>query len=175
MDKRLSYRNEDDKCYGATGMAIGILVFNGEDYLSSISLDEAPSAMVEMQDMFYFNGNPVLSAKSVWTRIKGSYDLSVAMLIGNLMCRSIVHDNKPVAEEHRKAIREMVAEEGKESCGLDDDEISRVFDKEYSILLRVFNHQGVQGVAHDFADTLKRRRRLSRLEVLEQLRALSMF
>ena len=58
--------------------------------------------------------------------------------------------------------------------GLEDDEINHVFDREYTILHRVFNHQGVQSIIHDFADTMKRRRTMSRLEILEQLRALSM-
>lgn len=174
MDKGLSYINEDDKCYGATGMAIGILVFNGEDFLSSISLDEEPADMVEMQDIYYFSGNPGLSAKSAWRRIKGNFDLSVAMLISNVMCRSMVLDRRGVSPEHKNLIRNIAQEEGEEVCGLESDEIARVFDREYTVLFRIFNHQGVHSVAHDFADTLKRRRRLSRLEILEELRALSM-
>ena len=174
MKNELAYRNEDDKCYGATGMAVGIMVFNGEEMLSSISLDEEPGAMVEMHDMYYFNGNPGLSASSAWRQIKENYELSVAMLISNIMCRSLVLDKVPVALNRKNIIRNTVAQEGRETCGLEDDEISRVFDREYTILFRVFNHQGVQSIIHDFADTLKRRRNMSRLEILEQLRALAM-
>lgn len=29
----MKYRNEGDKCYGITGMAIGITIWNGEDML----------------------------------------------------------------------------------------------------------------------------------------------
>lgn len=174
MENGLSYRNEDDRCYGVTGMAVGIMVFNGEDMLSAVCLDSAPDSMLEMEDMFYFNGNPGLSAKAAWSRIKANFDLSVAMLISNMMCRSMVLDHEAVAPEKRKTVHDIVAEEGRETCGLDDDEINRIFDKEYTILFRVFNHQGVHSVVHDFADTLKRRRRMSRLEILEQLRALSL-
>ncbi|MDE5687377.1 MAG: hypothetical protein K2I18_01970 [Paramuribaculum sp.] len=174
MENGLSYRNEDDRCYGVTGMAVGILVFNGEDMLSSVCLDAEPHSMIEMEDMFYFNGNPGLSAKSAWNRIKANFDLSVAMLISNMMCRSMVLDHETIAPDKRKIVHDIVAEEGKETCGLDDDEINKIFDKEYTILFRVFNHQGVHSVVHDFADTLKRRRRMSRLEILEQLRALSL-
>ncbi len=174
MKNELAYRNEDDKCYGATGMAVGIMVFNGEDLLSSMSLDAEPGSIMEMHDMFYFNGNPGLSAKSAWRQIKENYELSVAMLISNIMCRSLVLDKTPVALSRKNRIRNIVAQEGRETCGLEDDEISRVFDQEYTILFRVFNHQGVHGVIHDFADTLKRRRHMSRLEILDQLRALSM-
>lgn len=174
MKNELAYRNEDEKCYGATGMAVGIMVFNGEELLSSMSLDADPGSIMEMHDMFYFNGNPGLSAKSAWRQIKENYELSVAMLISNIMCRSLVLDKTPVSLSRKNRIRNIVAQEGRETCGLEDDEISRVFDQEYTILFRVFNHQGVHGVIHDFADTLKRRRQMSRLEILDQLRALSM-
>ncbi|MDE6263696.1 MAG: hypothetical protein K2M11_00980 [Paramuribaculum sp.] len=174
MKNELAYRNEDDKCYGATGMAVGIMVFNGEELLSSMSLDAEPGSIMEMHDMFYFNGNPGLSAKSAWRQIKENYELSVAMLISNIMCRSLVLDKTPVSLSRKNRIRNIVAQEGRETCGLEDDEISRVFDQEYTILFRVFNHQGVHGVIQDFADTLKRRRQMSRLEILDQLRALSM-
>ena len=40
--EKLSYTNEDDKCYGATGMAIGIVVFDGEDKLAGVGLDADP-------------------------------------------------------------------------------------------------------------------------------------
>ncbi len=69
--------------------------------------------------------------------------------------------------------RVLFRSEGRESCGLDDDEISRIFNQEYTVLFRVFNHTGVHGIVHDFADTFKRRRIMSRLEILEALRALS--
>ena len=36
----LKYIDEDDKCYGITGMAIGIMVCDAENLISSISLDE---------------------------------------------------------------------------------------------------------------------------------------
>ena len=174
MKNELAYRNEDDKCYGVTGMAVGIMVFNGEELLPSISLDREPGAMVEMHDMYYFNGNPGLSAKSAWNQIKENYELSVAMLISNIMCRSLVLDKVSVPLNRKNIIRNTVAQEGRETCGLEDDEINHVFDREYTILHRVFNHQGVQSIIHDFADTMKRRRTMSRLEILEQLRALSM-
>ncbi len=173
MKNELSYRNEDDKCYGATGMAVGLLVFNGEDMLSAVVLDAEPGEIMDMQDSFYFAGNPGLSAKSVWHTVKANFSLTAAMLISNIMCRRLVLDGVSVDPEVRAMIRDTVMEEGRDTCGLDDDELTALFDKEYTYLFRVFNHRTVQSVAHDFADALKRRRRLSRLEVLEELRALA--
>ena len=36
---RLSYNDERDKTYGITGMAITLVVLDGENYLSHINLD----------------------------------------------------------------------------------------------------------------------------------------
>ena len=171
--EKLSYTNEDDKCYGATGMAIGIVVFDGEDKLTGVGLDSAPGEMMEMHSNFYFSGNPGLSAKAAWAEIRENFSLTVAMLISNVMCRRMILDRSMVAPEVRKGLQDTVVEEGRETCSLDEDEARHIFDKEYTYLFRVFNHQGVHRVAHEFADTLKRRRLLSRLEVLEELRALS--
>ena len=44
-DTMLSYKNENDRCYGATGMAIGLVVFDGEDMLAGVSLDAPAHAM----------------------------------------------------------------------------------------------------------------------------------
>lgn len=174
MKSALSYKNEDDKCYGATGMVVGMVVLDGEDMLSAVSLDAVPGEIVEFTDGFYFAGNPGLSAKVAWAQIVHNYNLSLAMLISNVMCRSIVLDNTPVAPAVKEHLRRQAVDEGHESCSLEDDEINRLFDKNYSYLLRVFNHQGVQSVVNDFAKVLKRQRRLTRFEVMEQLRALSM-
>lgn len=37
--EKLRYTDETDRCYGAAGMAISLVVFDGEDILSAISLD----------------------------------------------------------------------------------------------------------------------------------------
>ena len=70
MKKQFSYKNEDDKCYGLTGMAIALVVFDGEDYLTTINLDaETSKEMMDFTDDFYFSGNPEFSAKNVWNQI----------------------------------------------------------------------------------------------------------
>ena len=39
----MKYRNEEDKCYGITGMAIGITIWNGEDMLYKLDLERGQS------------------------------------------------------------------------------------------------------------------------------------
>jgi len=174
MEHKLSYRNEDDKCYGATGMAVAVVVFDGEDKLAALDLDADADAMLEFAGDFYFSGNPGLSAKAAWNHILKNFNLEMAVTIANVMCRHMVLDRTNVSPQIKKTISQCVFEEGHRWCNLDDDEINRLFEKNYTYLFRVFNHRGVQDVVRDFADVLKRRRRLSRFDVVEQLRALSM-
>lgn len=175
MDTNLSYRNEDDRCYGATGMAVAIVVFDGEDMLSAVDLDApTPDALVEFDPQFYFSGSPVLSAKAVWNNILKNFNLETALAIANVMSRRMVLDGEPVTADMKQILERCVTDDAQHWCELQPDETHRLFEKNYTYLYRVFNHRGVQEVIHDFARTLKRRRRMSRLDVIEQLRALSM-
>ena len=74
MENELKYRNEDDKCYGVAGMTIGLLVFNGDKMLSSVSVDAPAGEMMDLTDDFYFSGNPQISASVVWRTL---YQLSL--------------------------------------------------------------------------------------------------
>ncbi|MCC8071142.1 MAG: hypothetical protein LIO90_05000 [Bacteroidales bacterium] len=170
----LRYKDEDDKCYGATGMAIGIVVFDGEEMLSAVSLDGDAADIMEMHDRFYFSGNPSLSAKSSWHQMISNFNITSAMLISNVLCRALVRNGVAVTPEVRKAIHDILVEEGHNECSLEADEIERLFNKNYSHLNRIFSHHGVQSIAHDFARVLKAQRRMTRSDVIEQLRALTL-
>lgn len=175
MKKQFSYKNEDDKCYGLTGMAIALVVFDGEDYLTTINLDaETSKEMMDFTDDFYFSGNPEFSAKNVWNQILKNFNLAMALSVGNVLCRRLVHESKPLERDKIKSLLQLMSEVGKESCELDTDETQHLFEKNLNYLNRIFSHHGVQSVAHDFAETLRSRRTMTRYEVVEQLRALSM-
>lgn len=174
METNLRYRSEDDRCYGATGMTVAFVVMEGEDLLSAVDLDAAADALIEYADEYYFAGNPGLSAKSAWNTILKHFNYSMAAVVGNVMCRRYVLDKSSLDAETKQHLLNLMIEEGNDTCNLEEDETRRLFDKNYVYLTRVFTHQGVQSVCHDFADALKRRRRMSRYEILEQLRALRM-
>lgn len=171
---KLNYKDEKDKCYGATGMAMGIVIFDGEDMLSAVNLDADPAGIIEFVESFYFSGNPRVSAKTSWNRILNSYNISMGVSMANILCRSLVMEGMAVDEETLGHLREIMIEEGRAACSLDDDEINSLFDKNYGYLRRVFSHSGVQSVAREFAETLTRMRRMSRAEVVDNLRALNM-
>lgn len=174
MEKKLSYTSEDDKCYGATGMAMAVVIFDGEDMLAGIDLDAQPNEMMRFTSDFYFNGNPGFSAKNAWNQILKNFNLAMAMSIGNVLCRNVVYQQSQLRQELADMLRSMMIEEGNANCALDEDETSHLFDKNFGYLNRVFNHHGVQSVAHDFARVLKARRSMTRMDVLEQLHPLTM-
>lgn len=174
MDINLKYTDESDKCYGVTGMAIGIVALDCESLLEALSLDAEPGESVKFSSEYYFSGNPRLSARIAWNEILKHFRLSMAMTISNVLCRSYVGNRRPVSDDVKAAMLDCILQEGHESCSLDDDEINTLFSNSFGYLNRLFAHHGVQSIAVDFARTLADRRVLSRNEVIEQLRALSM-
>lgn len=172
--EKFRYTDDSDRAYGAAGMAIGLVVYDGDDLLYSIDLDATPGDMLSLSPDFFFAGNPGVSAKAAWTQMVKNFNLGVAMLISNVMCRHMVHSGNDVPSDLAEELKNLAHEEGAGACALEADEVDRLFDKSYTYLWRVFSHRGVQAVAHDFASTLASRRTLSRLEILEQLHALSM-
>ncbi len=174
MDNNFKYSSEDDKCYGIAGMAVGMVVWDCENLMASISLDSPADESIEFTPDFYFPSNQNLSAKSVWHKTFEQYQLYMGMLISNIVCRNIVLNRSFIGEKVKKQLFSYVEEEGKESCSLDNDEIRRLFDKNYDYIYRLFNHNGVQEIVHGFASRLKQQRKLSRADVIEGLRALSM-
>ena len=172
METNLKYRSEDDRCYGATDMTVAFVVMEGEDLVSAVDLDALPDELVEYSDNYFFAGNPGLSAKSAWNTILKHFNYSMAAVVGNVMCRRYVLEKSGMDAETRQYLLDLMISEGSEACNLEEDETRRLFDKNYMYLTRVFTHQGVQGVCHDFATVLKRNRRMTRFDILEQLRAL---
>ncbi len=170
----LKYKDDADRSYGATGMAISLLVLDGHEMLAAISLDGNSGEMMEMTPEFYFAGNPGVSAKTAWNQLLKNYNIGVGMIISNLLCRHMVHAGELLPEEIHDYLHTLAVEEGRDACGLDEDETDRLFTKNFNYLNRVFSHRGVQAVAHDFAAALLAHRTMSRLDVLEHLDALRM-
>lgn len=174
MENNFKYSSEDDKCYGIAGMAVGMVVWDCENLMTSISVDAPADESIEFVPEFYYSANQNLSAKAVWNKTLERYQLYMGVLICNVMCRNIVLNRSFVGEKVKKQLYSCLEEEGKDSCSLESDEIKRLFDKNYDYVYRIFSHHGVQEIVHDFVRRLKEQRRLSRAEVVDGLRALGM-
>ncbi len=165
----LKYADEKDRSYGLVGMAISLTVFDGEDMLSALCLDNAPGDGAEMAPEFHFSGNPTLSIGAAWRHTVKQFELMAAMLVGNAMCRAYVGRKIRITPAVRKSLREVVEQVGNDTCDLDNDEIDRLYDKVHDNLERVFMHNRVASVANNIADTLQRQRRLTSAEVADVL------
>lgn len=173
MNSQFSYTDSADRCYGATGMAIALVIFDGEEKLASIDIDREPRDVVELTEESFFSGNPSMSAKHAWHQILTNFNLQMAMLMGNVLCRSIILHHKDVTDDARRALLSLLVDEGAGSCSLEEDETTHLFDKNYGYLHRVFSHYGVQSIARDFAAELERCHTMTRGDIVERLQALS--
>lgn len=156
---------------GVAGMAISLVLNDCEDMLSAVSLNEGDDA-ISMAEEFFFNSNPRLSAKIAWNEILKQFQITVGMLMGNVMCRRLCA-GRPVEDELLRSVREFIISEGAEQCSLENDESDALYNKNYRYYYRLFSHPGVAGIARDFAGTLRMQRRMTAGEVVENLRRLT--
>lgn len=165
----LKYRDEADRSLGLAGSAIAIVVWNGEDKLTAISLDNAPGEGLEMTPDFGFAGNPRLSARLAWQMMLKQLELTSAMVMGNVMCRSYVGAGRPLSSQSKAALRALIRDEAVNSCSLEEDETEHLFNRLIDYQNRIFSHSEVARMARDLADDLQSQRRLSVAEVLDRL------
>lgn len=170
----LKYTDDRDRCYGLTGMAMSIVVMNGEEMLAAIDMDAPADEMMKFTPQYYFAGNPRLSARLAWNEIVEHYQLTMAMLVSNVLCRYYVHRREEITPELLKLVHEYLVDEGTDTCQLGEDEINTLFNKHFSYMQRLFRHQGVQTVVDDFARQLIKRRQMSINEIIECFQPLSM-
>jgi len=170
----LKYTDERDRCYGLTGMAMSVVVMNGEELLSAIDMDSPADEMMKFSPDYYFAGNPRLSARLAWNNLVEHYRFTMSMLVANVLCRYYVHRREEITPEILKLVHQYLVDEGIDTCQLDEDEINVIFNKQFSYLQRLFRHQGVQAVVNDFARELQKRRHMSVSEVVEGFRTLNM-
>lgn len=173
MKSKFGYKDEQDKSYGLTGMAIAVVALDGEEWLAGISIDAPVGEGVEMSQDFYFNGNPRMSAKTVWNEMLRQYRLSSGMVISNVMCRNYVQHRRKLQPDTVKELRETVREWASERCSLDDDESDMLFDNTMQYFDRLYTYAHVHEAARGFADMLVARRTLTAQEIMEALRGLA--
>ncbi len=178
MDSRhidsLKYKDEADKCLGAAGMAIAVVALDGSAAIASMDIDAAPDEMIEFMPEFYFEGNPRLMASASWRRLLHNFSLTTGLLIGNVLCRRMVGGLQMPSDAERQYLRDIVVQEGTETCELEEDEADNLFANNYDRMSRLFMRRSIHSMAHEFASIIRDKRRLSRLELLQNLQSLQM-
>lgn len=169
MVEILRYKDESDKSLGLAGMAIALMACDGENYLSSVSLEEGEQPF-DLDDDSFLNGNPRISARLVWNDMFVRFQLITGLVIGNILCRR--RGAMPTSKE-LAAVRDFVLREGAAECSLDNDEIEGIYNKNLSFYRRMFGHRQVIELAESFAAQLRVQRRMSAGEVFDYLSSLN--
>ncbi|MDE6296275.1 MAG: hypothetical protein K2L89_00365 [Muribaculaceae bacterium] len=167
----LTYLNEDDKAYGLAGMAISLAALDAMDFVADISLD-SDGPMVNFSHRYYHPASPAISVKANWDNLLHNFYITSAMVISNVMARSMVRLHSQVPAEIMDEIYAEITEEGKETCSLEEDEIENIYNRTTSYMRRIFNNPRVTPAIDEFARTISRRRTLSGHEIIDELKLL---
>lgn len=170
----LTYLNEDDRAYGLAGMAISLAALDALDRVSSIWLD-AEGPMVDFSNEFYFAASPAISPKAAWETLVRNYYVTSTMVISNVMARSLVRQGRrEVPADILGRVRDEILAEGADSCSLETDEADAVYTRSLRTAGRIFGNPRLHPAIEQFARVISRRRRLSGMEVADELRLLQL-
>ncbi len=169
----LAYLNEDDRVYGLAGMAISLAALNALDRVAEVSLD-SDGPMVSFSHAYYFSGSPSISPKSTWDNLVQNFHITSAMVISNVLARSLVRLHSEVPTELLGEIRHQMEAEGQDTCSLEPDEIAALYDKTLRYSRRIFNNPRLHPAINAFARTLARRRIMSGMELRDELHQLQL-
>lgn len=176
MDKNtltLTYLNEDDRAYGLAGMVISLASLHAMDRVAEISLD-ADGPMIEFSQEYYFPTSPAVSPKVTWDNLVRNFHITTSMVVSNILARSVVRMREEAPEMVMKEIYEEVEREGRETCSLEDDEIESLYSNALMRARRLFLNPRLQPAVSEFARVLSRRRNLSGMEIIDELRQLQL-
>ncbi|MCH5213996.1 MAG: hypothetical protein J1E97_02285 [Muribaculaceae bacterium] len=171
MPFQLAYSNEDDRAYGLAGMAISMASLDALDRLAEIYLD-ADGPMVSFSHDYYFSSSPSVSPKAVWHNLMSNFQLTTSLVLGNVMARSVVRLGTELPQDVLAAVRDIVREEGRDTCSLEDEEADAVFEKMMRHSLRLFHNPRLHPAVKQLAGVISRRRRLSVIDLTEELELL---
>ncbi|MCC8118273.1 MAG: hypothetical protein LIP09_05935 [Bacteroidales bacterium] len=159
------YKDDTDKSFGLTGMVISLNVWDQSEMLQEVNLDNGEGYSITFTPDFYFNGNPRYSAKLAWKEMVAQYKTLLALVLGNIVCRSMAQHHHYLSDDSRKEVYELVADEGRESCSLEKDEIDSLFDNTLQYLENIYSKSQMTDFARRFAKELEQRRRMTASDV----------
>ena len=170
----LKYKDEADRAFGAAGMTVAVVVCNADELIVAVDLDaDDPADIMELTDDYYLAGSRAKSVSAAWKQTLSAFRATGVMAAGNILARHLVGQEVPVSPSIRDLVREAVADDGLRECQLEPDEADEIFSSTYSYLHRVFSNRGVGQITSDFADMLRRERRLTHADILQAMRPLA--
>ncbi len=171
--KTIGYNNEDDRAYGLAGMAISLAALKALPLVAEISID-ADGPMVEFASEYYIVTSPTYSPKMGWDNLVRNFHITSAMVISNLLARSIVRDGTAPEPDSLDYILSEMEAEGADTCSLDADEVKALFDRTLSFSRSIFGNPRLHPAIREFAQIISRRRHLSGTEIEDELQYLQL-
>lgn len=169
----LSYLNEDDRAYGLAGMMVALANLDAIDRVATVNID-TDGPMVEFSHAYYFSGSPSISPKTTWDNLVSNFHITTSMVVGNVLARSLVRLKEEAPKEVMKAIYDLVEEEGRDTCSLENDEIESLYNHALHRAMRLFKNPRVHPAIDEFARIISIKRSLSGREVFDELHLLQL-
>ena len=169
----LSYINEDDRAYGLAGMMVALASLDAIDKVAGVNIDtEGP--MVEFSHAYYFSGSPSISPKSTWDNLVDNFRLTTAMVVGNILARSMVRLKEEAPKDIMDEVYSQVEEEGRDTCSLENDEIALLYNNALRRAQWLFGNPRVHPAIDEFARIISLKRTLSGREIFDELHLLQL-
>lgn len=169
----LKYTDSTDRAFGLCGMALSLFIFDAEKYIDSLHIDAPADQGLRLSADFFTPVNPGLSVKNVWTSSFRHFQLTSAMVIGNLLSRSLSRRQSELSGEVRSLMLQHLTREGEETCGLESSEVEQLCDNAFGYIRQLLMHPVVNSTICAMAGELSSRKALSREEILSHLHPLS--
>ena len=161
----IKYRNENDKAYGVAGMALGLAVFDVSALSRGIDMDASGFECLQFAPDFFFEGNPLMSAKDSWKHTYSHFQVMMGLSIANAMCRKMLLDHGTIDRKMRLLLLETACNEGMLACQLEKEEVEPLFDKYFSHLLSVFSNRDIAQAVKNLASILMQERTIARQDL----------
>lgn len=169
----LKYTNEDDRAFGLAGMTISLAALDAIDTVVEVSMD-AEGPMVTFSQEYYYSVSPVVSPKAVWENLMRNFHITSSMVVANVMARSIVRLGEETPQGILDSIYNEIEAEGTDTCGLEKDEVKSFYNRIFMQNRRIFANPRLRPVVTELAGIFSRRRRLSGLELRDELALLQL-
>lgn len=171
MDKKFAYADDTDKSYGIAGMVISLNIADAEDALDYITLDDDRDTSFSLDSRFTLAPSAPSTA-AVWRRMVDRYRLLINLVVSNIVCRRQVYRRLALEQSLIDEMRELISEEGRTFCSLDNDEIDRLYRHILSDQTRIFSSPRIHDIVRRYSAALLQQRHLSHSEAFELLQSL---
>lgn len=165
----LKYADATDRCLGIAGMAVGIFVFDGQQYIYAVDPSQSDMEVIEFTPDFSTPANVSVSAKAVWHSMAERYRIMAAMALANLLARTVAGTRRAIDPPTLSAVIELLDTEADNLLSLSHEENRDLCLQTYDHLRRVFSHPTVRQITVHLSERISQGTPIERGELMEFL------